>query len=106
MDKFGIFNILSSLLQSFQNKKETNENAFSFSPKEKAENKSEPLSELLNIFKNQTGKKEENPLPEQQANIDKNSQNNVGANSLKTRLLQTASSHDEFVKRVTLSNKK
>ena len=105
MDKFGIFNILSSLLQSFNNTEKTGENIFSSMENKTDKNETNPLSELFNIFKNQTGKKEENPLPVPQVNTESPNQKEKAKSALKTRLLQTATSHDEFVKRVTKNNK-
>ncbi len=105
MDKFGIFNILSSLLQSFNNKEKTTENIFSSMENKTDKNETNPLSDLFNIFKNQTVKKEDSSFPVPQVNTENSAPKKNSSTALKTRLLQTASSHDEFVKRVIKNNK-
>jgi len=72
MDKFGIFNIIST---------------------------------LSNVLMNNNGKKE-TPPEEKELSAIKNAGKNTGSSTpLQSSMLNTMKSHDEFVKRVTSSNK-
>ena len=76
MDKFGVFNLINSLLSLYKTQK--NDNAV------QSENRETP--------------------PRDSATAPKNEEARV--NSLGDRLLKTSLSHDEFVKRVEKSQKK
>lgn len=96
MDKFGIFKILSSLLQSASNSNSATNNTGEKSP--------DNLSEIFKLFKDKT--EQNNALNEEKKDNGTNkTEKEEFPHPLKTRLLLTASSHDEFVKRVKKNNK-
>lgn len=97
MDKFGIFKILSSLLQSVNNSNEKAE--------KNAQNSQDALSEILNLFNKQPNKAEQPTVLEKSKENSKKDGLSESHAFLKNRLLLTANSHDEFVKRVTKNNK-
>lgn len=94
MDKFGIFKILSSLLQAASNSNSETNTANEKSP--------DNLSEIFNLLK---GKTEANKDTKSEVDAEEKTKKEEIASPLKTRLLSTASSHDEFVKRVKKNNK-
>ncbi len=113
MDKFGIFNILSSLFNFYKRSNdESGGNIFNQGGQESPQNFGN-IKEILNLFAPKKSNGETpSPAPDNHNNFSENFAENKREReepsappapnkiSLKNRLLSTSISHDEFVKRV------
>ncbi len=109
MDKFGIFKILSSLLGFYTEQSANKSPAFNDSEEKNGENKIPDFGEILKLFngnnqqKNDTINSESPPPAPDEKNDKKSKKTNNFA--LKNRLFETATNHDEFVKKVMQKNR-